>query len=386
MNTMRICAKINIDAVRHNITAIRSAINKDTGIVCVIKADAYGHGALPIAKQVADMDGIWGFAVATCEEAKELHFAGVKKPIIILGYTFADSYEDVVWYGFRPTVFSLEAAKAYSEVGERLGRDVFCHIKIDSGMGRIGYRPGDEAVDEIIKLSGLPRIVCEGIFTHFAKADEADKTATDEQFAKFTGMIDRLEEKGLRFSYRHCSNSAAIMDIPDANMDLVRAGIILYGMMPSDEVSRSLDLQPVMSLHSHIVHLKYVEKGDHISYGGIYEAPGIRRIATIPVGYADGYSRGLSNKGSIIIRGKRAPIVGRICMDQFMADVTDIPDVSLLDEVTLLGRDGDEVITMEELGALSGRFNYEFACDLGNRIPRLYYRDGRQVDVKKYYE
>ncbi len=386
MDTMRVCAKINIDAIRHNIETIQKSIRSDARIVCVIKADAYGHGSLPIVKQISDMNGLWGFAVATCEEAKELYRAGVTQPILILGYTFPDTYEDVVRYGFRPAVFSMETAKAYSEVAERLGLDVHCHIKLDTGMGRIGYRPGEDAVKEITAISKLPHIICEGVFTHFATADETDKAPTLLQFKKFSDMIDRLEEQGVHFALHHCSNSAAIIDLPKANMDMVRAGIILYGMLPSNEVGEGFDLQPAMSLYSHIVHIKYVEAGDRISYGGIYEAPGRRRIATIPVGYADGYARGLSNKGSVLIHGKRAPIVGRICMDQFMADVTDIEEAAVLDEVTLLGRDGDEEITMEELGALSGRFNYEFACDLGNRIPRLYYRNGKQIDTKSYYE
>ncbi len=386
MDTMRVCAKINIDAIRHNFETIRKTIRSDAKIVCVIKADAYGHGSLPIAKQLSDMEGLWGFAVATCEEAKELSKAGVTHPILILGYTFKDTYEDVVRYGFRPTIFSMETAKAYSEIAERLGLDVHCHIKLDTGMGRIGYRPGVDAVAEITEIARLPHIVLEGVFTHFAEADETDKGPTMLQFQKFTGMIDSLEEKGVHFALHHCSNSAAIIDMPKANMDMVRAGIILYGMLPSDEVGAGFDLKPAMSLHSHIVHLKEVEAGDRISYGGIYEAPGRRRIATIPVGYADGYARGLSNKGSVLIRGRRAPIVGRVCMDQFMVDVTDVEGVAVLDEVTLLGRDGDEEITMEELGAISGRFNYEFACDLGNRIPRLYYRNGTQIDIKSYYE
>ncbi len=386
MDTMRVCAKIDIDAIRHNILTIKNSIKKSTQIVCVIKADAYGHGSLPIVRQVEDMDGIWGFAVATCEEARELHAAGIKKPILILGYTFSDSYEDVVRFGFRPTVFSLSAAKAYSEVADRLNKDVYCHIKIDTGMGRIGFRPGEDAADEIAEIFKLPHLIPEGIFTHFAKADEADKAPTEAQIAKFTQMIDLSEKRGIAFLLHHCSNSAAIMEFPHANMDMVRAGIILYGMLPSEEVRKDFDLKPAMSLFSHIVHVKYVEEGDAISYGGIYRAPGRRRIATIPVGYADGYARGLSNKGFVLIHGKRAPIVGRVCMDQFMADVTEIPEAEVLDTVTLLGRDGGEAITMEELGEWSGRFNYEFACDLGNRIPRLYYSNGELIDTKSYYE
>lgn len=384
MDTMRVCAKIDLNALWHNLTEIKKAISPDTQIVCVIKADAYGHGALSFAHFVQNMDGIWGFAVATCEEAKELYATGIRKPILILGYTFEESYPDVVRYGFRPTIFSMEMAKAYQKVAEALEKDVFCHIKLDTGMGRIGYRPSDAAADEIAKIFAMNRLVPEGIFTHFARADEAVSEPTELQLDKFCGMIDKLSDRGISFTYWHCSNSAGIIKYKKANMDLVRAGIIMYGMMPSEEVGADFNLMPVLSLKSHIVHIKEINAGDPVSYGGTYVAKEKRMIATIPVGYGDGYSRGLSDKGFVLIRGKRAPIVGRVCMDQFMVDVTDIPEAKILDEVTLVGRDGNEQITMEELGALSGRFNYEFACDLGNRIPRFYYKDGKLVETKFY--
>ena len=238
-------------------------------------------------------------------------------------------------------------------------------------MSRIGLQVSKESADLAAQIAALPNLEIEGIFTHFAQADEYDKTPTKKQIALFTEMIEMLKERGIEIPIHHCSNSAGIVEIPEANMDMVRAGITLYGMWPSDEVAHNISLRPVMSLKSHIAFIKTLEKGRKISYGGIYETPCERRIATIPVGYADGYARGLSNKGYVLIHGKKAPICGRVCMDQFMVDVTDIPEAEEADPVTLLGQDGTECITMEDLGSLSGRFNYEFACLITPRVPRI---------------
>ena len=387
MDQLRVCAKIDLDALTANIRTIHEALGKETktGIFAVIKADAYGHGALPLARYMERDPLISGFAVATFEEAMELYDGGIRAPILILGYTFSHTYQDVVRYDIRPTIFTRQMAEDYARAAEAVKKDVHCHIKLDTGMGRIGYTVDGQSADEIAGIfSEFPRLLPEGIFTHFARADETDKTATDAQFEKYSRMISMLKERGVDFSIHHAANSAAILDYPEAHFDRVRAGIILYGLMPSDEVG-SDKLQPLLSLHSHIVYIKEVEAGTAISYGGLYVAKEKRRIATIPIGYADGYCRQLSNKGSVLIHGKRAPIVGRVCMDQFMVDVTDIPEARILDEVTLIGKDGDERITLEELGTLSGRFNYEFACDLGNRIPRLYYADGELIDTKEYF-
>ena len=245
------------------------------------------------------------------------------------------------------------------------------HFAVDTGMSRIGYQVTEEAADEMAQIAKLPHMIVEGIFTHFAKADEYDKTFTKEQIQKFRKMIAMMEDRGVSIPVKHCSNSAGIAEIREANMDMVRAGITLYGMWPSEEVAHNISLHPVMSLKSHIAFVKTLEKGRKISYGGIYETPSEKRIATIPVGYADGYARGLSNKGYVLIHGKKAPICGRVCMDQFMVDVTEIPEAKEGDPVTLLGKDGSECITMEELGELSGRFNYEFACLITPRVPRI---------------
>ena len=380
----RVYAKVDLDALLWNVEQIKSRLKENTKIVAVIKADGYGHGCLPIALTLEEVPYVWGFAIATAEEALELRNAGIKKPILILGYSFEDSYEELIKNNICPTVFTLDMAKKYSDIATRLNKPVYCHIKIDTGMSRIGFQVDENSVREIMEISKLPNLIMDGIFTHFARSDEADKSYTKEQFELFEKMISDLEAQGVTFSNHHCANSAAILEYPDASLDLARAGVILYGLWPSDEVKRDIDLHPVLSLYSHVVHVKTLPAGRSISYGGTVTLEKDTRIATIPVGYADGYCRGLSSKGFVLIRGKKAPILGRVCMDQFMVDVTDIADVSVLDLVTLVGKDGEEEITLEMLGDLSGRFNYEFACDLGMRIPRLYYRENELVDIKGY--
>ena len=312
-------------------------------------------------------------AVACVEEGMELREAGIKKPILILGYTFAEDYPTIIEHDMRPAVFTLEMAQHLSDAAVKMNQTAKIHIKIDTGMGRIGYRDIEEAVPEILKISKLPHIEIEGIFTHFARADESETTPAYIQLEKFQKFISRLEKEGLSIPMKHCSNSAGIIRMKEANMDAVRAGIILYGLYPSDEVEKEpVALRPVMELKTHISYLKTVKKGTAISYGGTFVTQKETKVATIPVGYADGYCRGLSNKGYVLIHGKKAPILGRVCMDQFMVDVTEINDAKILDEVTLLGRDGKEKITLEELGDLSGRFNYEFACCISKRVPRVY--------------
>ena len=381
----RVYAKVDLDALLSNVEQIKGRLKENTKIVAVMKADGYGHGCLPIALTLEEVPYVWGFAIATAEEAMELREAGIKKPILILGYSFEDSYEELVKNDICPTIISMEMAKKYSEVGKRLNKDVNCHIKIDTGMSRIGYQVNEDSVKEIKEIAALPHLKMDGIFTHFARSDEKDKTFTTKQFDAFETMISNLENAGVTFKNHHCANSAAILEYPDASLDLARAGIILYGLWPSDEVKRDIKLRPVLSLYSHVVHVKTLPKGRTISYGGTVTLEKDTKIATIPVGYADGYCRGLSSVGYVLIRGKKAPILGRVCMDQFMVDVSDISDVEVMDLVTLIGKDHDKEITLEDLGELSGRFNYEFACDLGMRIPRLYYKDGKLVDIKGYH-
>ncbi|MCM1122929.1 MAG: alanine racemase [Eubacterium sp.] len=387
-NYQRVYADIDLDAVCYNMEQMHNNLSEGTQIIGVIKTDGYGHGAVPIGRELEKMDYVFGYAVATAEEAMILRHAGLKKPILILGYTFPYCYEELVQNDIRPTVFREDMLAELSECACRIGKSAKVHVKVDTGMSRIGIKPDENGIAFVDKVLHTKGIELEGMFTHFARADEADKTSAREQLWKFKDFTAQVEG---RFSFsipiKHCSNSAGIVELPEANMDVVRAGITLYGLWPSDKVAKDIvDLKPVLSLKSRIVYVKEVEAGTPVSYGGTYVTPGKMRIATIPVGYGDGYPRGLSNKGYVLIRGRKAPILGRVCMDQFMVNVEDIPDAEEGDEVTLIGADGAYRITMEELGELSGRFNYEFACGLGKRIPRIYRKDGQIVAVKDCYD
>lgn len=369
----RVKAVISLDAVTQNFEEMRKNIKKDTQIIAVIKADAYGHGAVQIAHLMEPFEYIWGFATATAEEALELRAAGIRKPILILGIVFEEHLEALAREDVRIAVCTLELAAQFAEVGKRLGKTVHIHLAVDTGMTRIGFRDVPESIEEIRAVSKLENLEIEGIFTHFARADEYDRAPAMVQLERYLRFADMLEEEGIHISVRHCSNSAGIIRIPEANLNVVRAGITIYGIYPSDEVERDIvKLAPAMELKSHVSYVKDVEKGCAVSYGGTYVTDRQTRLATIPVGYADGYPRLLSNKGWVLIHGKKAPICGRVCMDQFMVDVTDIPDVKAGDEVTLMGRDGDEFISVETLGELSGRFPYEFVCDVSKRVPRVY--------------
>lgn len=369
----RIYVSIDLDAVSYNLESMKNNIREDTKIIAVLKADGYGHGALPIARHIEPLPYIWGFAVACVEEGLALREGGIEKPVLILGYTFLEDYETIIENNFRPTVFTCKMAEDLSDTAKRLNKAVKIHIKLDTGMTRIGYRDLQHDVPEILKIAEMPGLEVEGLFTHFARADETGREPAYAQLERYLEFVRALEEKGLHVPLKHCSNSAGIIRIPEANMDAVRAGIILYGLYPSGQVEKEpVPLKPVMALKSRVVYIKTVEPGVEISYGGTFVTKRPTRVATIPVGYADGYARSLSNKGSVLIRGRRAPIIGRVCMDQFMVDVTDIPEAEELDEVTLVGRDGEESITLEELGEISGRFNYEFACCINKRVPHLF--------------
>lgn len=382
----RIRAYISLDAVAHNFDAMNTNINKETKIIAVIKADGYGHGAVPIAHLMEEYEYIWGFAMATVEEAMQLRQSGVQKPILLLGYTFEEAYPDIIKYNLRPAIFKLEAARKLSEVAGELDRKVAIHLKLDTGMSRIGFSCDKASLDAIEEIAKLPNLDIEGLFTHFARADETDKSPAYVQLECYQHVVKELEDRGITISVKHCSNSAGILRIPEANLDVVRAGISIYGIYPSDEVERDqVILEPVMSLKSRITYIKEVQAGTGISYGATFVTDRPTRVATIPVGYADGYPRGLSNVGYVLIRGKKAPILGRVCMDQFMVDVTEIPEAQELDEVTLIGKDGEAHLTVDELSRLSGRFPYEFVCDISKRVPRIYIRNGREVDCKNWF-
>ena len=377
----RVKAVISLDAVEHNFHEMRKNIAQDTKMIAVVKANAYGHGAVQIAHLIQNYDYIWGFATATAEEALALRKAGVMKPILILGIVFDEYYPELVRNHIRPAVCEYEEARKLSAEAVSQGETVHIHIALDTGMTRIGFADIPESVEEIRKIAALPNLEIEGMFTHFARADEYDRSPAMVQLERYREFSGRVAEAGVEIPLHHCSNSAGIIRVPEANLSIVRAGITIYGIYPSAQVETDIvRLAPVMELKSHVTYVKDVEPGTAISYGGTFIADRKLRVATVPVGYADGYPRQLSNKGWVLIHGQKASILGRICMDQFMVDVTDIPDVCKGDEVTLIGRDGDEFISMDEMGELSGRFSYEFACDISTRVPRIYIKDGRETE------
>lgn len=358
---------------------MRKNIKKDTKIIAVIKADGYGHGAEAVAALIHDRDYIWGFAVATAEEALQLRSFGVKKPILILGIVFEEYFPEMISEDIRLTVCEYTMAQKLSEEAVRQGKNVHIHLGLDTGMSRIGFADVPESAEEIRRISFLPNLCIEGMFTHFARADEKDKSPAEKQLDRYLSFAGLLEEKNIDIPLKHCSNSAGIIRMPEANLNAVRAGITIYGIYPSNEVERDpVKLEPAMELKSHISYMKVLKAGAEVSYGGTFKAQRDMKVATIPVGYADGYPRSLSNKGAVLIHGKKAPIIGRVCMDQFMVDVSHIPEAQKGDEATLIGKDGDQFISMEEIGDLSGRFSYEFACDIGKRVPRIYMKNGRE--------
>lgn len=376
MAVNRVRADIDLDAVLYNMESMHKKLKPGTKIAAVVKADAYGHGAVEISRVLENLPYLWGYAVATSNEAMQLVEAGRKKPIIILGLSFPEQFEEIVENDLRPAVCTYETAQALSDIAAEKNKVCRIHIKVDTGMSRIGFQVTPESADTVARISKLPNIMIEGIFTHFARADEASKAPAYEQFKQFEKMIAMVEEKGVQIPLKHCSNSAGIVEIPECNMDMVRAGITLYGLWPSEEVDKTkISLKPVMSLRSRVAYVKELLPGRQISYGGTFTVKKKMTVATVPVGYGDGYARGLSNKGWVLINGQKAPICGRVCMDQCMVDVTDIPGVKIGDTVTLLGKDADEEITMEQLGELSGRFNYEFACLITPRVPRIYHKN-----------
>lgn len=376
----RLKAIIDLDAIEYNMDHMNAGLAEGTKMIAVVKTDGYGHGAVPIAEMLEEKDYIWGYAVAMIEEGMSLHRAGIRKPILCLGGIFPEEYEDAIRAGIRLNVYHYEMAQKISEQAVAMGEDAYIHIKIDTAMSRLGFQVTEESVDEIIRISKLPGIVLEGMFTHFAKADERDKSSAEEQMKAYLWMKEELEAKNLHFLYYHCSNSAGILDLPWANLDLVRAGIAMYGLYPSEEVDKNgVELRPAMQILAHVTHVKWIQAGTQVSYGGTFEAKEPMKIATIPIGYGDGYPRSLSNKGYVLIHGKKAPILGRVCMDQMMVDVTEIPEVQFGDLVTIVGKNEGTYLSVEVLSELSGRFPYEFICDVNKRVPREYIRGGKVV-------
>lgn len=383
----RVFAQINLNHIEENFDNMHALVGQKRQLFAVIKADGYGHGAVPIAQALEHKEALFGYAVATIEEALELRGHHMKKPILVLGYTFPEQYALLTEHNITPTVFREDSLQALSEAAMKAGRTIPVHIKVDTGMSRIGVSPDEAGLAFVKKVLETKGLKLNGIFTHFARADEADKSSAQAQLKIFTRFVAEVEEAfKITIPFKHCANSAGILELGESSFDLVRAGIALYGLWPSDEMKRDrIVLKPALSLYSHVVYIKEVPAGTPVSYGGTFVAGKPMRIATIPVGYGDGYPRSLSGIGYVLIRGRRAPILGRICMDQFMVDVTDIPEARMDDPVTLIGKDGPEEITLEELGRLSGRLHYELACDLGKRIPRVYMYNGAVTEVKNYF-
>ena len=361
---------IHMDSIFYNIDAVKRQVGEDTKILAIVKANAYGHGAVRIAQAIKDC--VYGFAVATVREALELRHSGIDNFILILGYACKAEYKTMLRNNISFALLTKEMAVEISNCAKELGMTAKCHIKINTGMNRIGFPVNEETVRELQEICVMPNLDCEGIFMHFATADEEDKSFSKQQFDTFMGLIDTLSDKGIEFKIRHCANSAAIIDMPEYKLDMVREGIVLYGLRPSDEVNKLPDFKPAMEIKSHVIFVKDLPAGEGISYGRTYVTEKPMKVATVAIGYADGYPRSLSSKGYVLIRGQKAPILGRVCMDQMVVDVTNIPDVEVEDVVTIVGNDGDATITVDELAALSGRFNYEFVCDVSERVEKKY--------------
>ncbi|MGB9976824.1 alanine racemase [Thermovenabulum sp.] len=377
-------AEILLDNLKHNINEVLRVKNKNSKFCAVVKADAYGHGAFEVSRVALSM-GAEYLAVAFLDEALALRREGVRAPILILGFTPEDQFDKIIENNITQTVFSVEMAEKLSLKAAQMGKTVKIHIKLDTGMGRIGFLADSPIISEIERVFELPGIEVEGIFTHFARADEKDKGFTFEQFYKFMDVVGRLENKGYRIPIKHAANSAAIIDLPETHLDMVRAGIMLYGCYPSDEVDKEkVKLKPVMSFKTKIAHLKELEKGKPVSYGGTFITQRRSRIATLPAGYADGYFRLLSSKGEVFVKDKRAKVVGRVCMDQCMVDVTGIEGLKVGDDVELFGDGKNNGVTADEVAKIIGTISYEVLCAVSKRVPRVYIEDGKIIKVKNY--
>jgi alanine racemase len=385
-------AEVDLDAIAHNARGLKERAGEGTELMAVVKANAYGHGAVPVSKTALE-NGASRLAVNRVLEGVELRQAGLTAPILILGYSLPSEAETVVRWDLTPTVTTVEGALALSALSVRQGKVTPIHVKVDTGMGRFGLLP-DEVVPFIRRISELPGLKLEGLFTHFAVADLADKTYTRCQFGRYMQLVKQLAQDGFAIPLKHVANSATNLDLPEMHLDLVRCGIALYGLRPSDEVEPAIPLKPAMALKSRVARVRTLSPGSSISYGCTYTTTRPTPVALVPVGYGDGYHRLLSNKGSVLIGGKRAPIVGRVCMDQFVVDVTGhfdklrtgIEGVRQDDEVVVFGRQGEEEISAEEVAALAGTINYEVVTSILPRVTRVYLKGGKVVEVKPLVE
>jgi alanine racemase len=376
-------AEIDLDNLANNIKEIRR-VSSSEEIIGIVKADAYGHGAIDVAP-VLLKNGVTKLAVAVVSEAVELRRAGIECPIMILGYTPLSQADNILKYDIEQTVFSYEYALGLSKMAEKRHITVKVHIALDTGMNRIGFLPNKNSVEDVYKISKLSNLEVEGLFSHFSTADEEDKNFAKEQFEKYNWFYSKLKELDIRVRLRHIANSAAIIDLPNTHLDAVRPGIIIYGYYPSEEVSKDkINLKPVMTLKTNIIHIKNVKKGECISYGRKFQCERASKIATLPVGYADGYTRLLFGKAKVIINGKFAPVVGRICMDQCMVDITDIDGAKVGDEVILMGEENNLKFNADDIADLIGTINYEVVCMIGKRVPRIYISNGNVIKIRNY--
>lgn len=365
-------AEIDLKALENNVRELRRVINPDAQMMAIVKANGYGHGVEPVSRVALQSGASW-IGVALLQEAIMLRENGINAPILILGYTPVEDIKDVIRNDISQTLFTWEDALAAASTADQMGKKARVHVKIDTGMGRLGFKANPETVDIIYRLAHLPGLDVEGIYTHFATADESDKTFVEEQFARFQQLLKQLAARHVYIKWRHCANSAAALDLPYTHLDMVRPGIAIYGHYPSAYVRQDLvNLTPVMTLKAKVAFVKEVPEKCSISYGRTFCTKEKTNIATVPLGYGDGYSRLLSNRGEVLVRGRRAPIVGRVCMDQLMIDVGRIPGVQQGDEVVLLGSQGDDTITVDELAGHMGTINYEVLCLISERVPRVY--------------
>lgn len=383
----RTWAEIDLDALEFNYKSLKAAMPEGCGFVGVVKADSYGHGSVMVSRVLEEL-GAKYLAVSNLEEAIQLRNADIKLPILILGFTPAEFAEELSDYGITQAVNDVDYAKELNSRLEAAGKKLTVHIKADTGMSRMGfttYGEFDHAVEGVVEVSKLPCLDIEGIFTHFAVSDDTDQREyTELQYGRFMGLIEKLAEKGVTFRLRHCANSGCTINYPEKALDMFRPGLATYGLYPADKFERDVELHPLMSLRSSIAQIKEFEADVTLSYGRTYTTPSKRRIAVIPIGYADGYPRRFSNSREFLVCGKRAPQVGRVCMDMCMLDITDVPEAKVGDVVTIFGRDGDEFIPMDDLANQAQTITYEIACDISKRVPRIYYRGGEVVDVLQY--
>lgn len=377
-------AEINLDNIAFNMKQIRSC-SESEDIMAIVKADAYGHGALDISPVLLE-NGATRLAVAVVSEGVELRRGGIECPIMVLGFTPPSLIDDLLKYDIGQTIFSYNYAKELSTIAKKKHKKAKVHIAIDTGMGRIGFMPNEESVKEVVDISKLPNIEIEGIFSHFSTADEKDKEYTYQQLNEFNAFYEALKKSGVHIKIRHIANSGAIIDLPESHFEAVRPGIILYGYYPSEEVNKDrIELKPAMDLKTNIAHIKIIPSGYYIGYGKRFKSSRDSIIATLPVGYADGYTRLLNNKAKVIINGQFAPVVGSICMDQCMVDVTDIKgEVKIGDEVILIGEKNGVKLNADHIAEMLGTINYEVVCMITKRVPRVYIKDGEVVKVRNY--